>query len=46
MRIYLKESINLENLEQLKLSGEIVDYEVDGIGVKITKKIKNETNNN
>lgn len=36
--IVLKESINLDNFEQMKIRGEIVDFEIDDNGVKVIKK--------
>lgn len=36
--IILKESVNADNFEQMKIRGEIVDYEIDEKGVKVTKK--------
>ena len=33
-----KDAININDFEQMKLSGTIVDYEIDDNGVKIIKK--------
>lgn len=33
-----KGSINIDNFEKIKSKGEIVDYEVDDVGVKIFRK--------
>lgn len=38
-RIYAKDSIKAEQLDKLVESGNIESYEIDDIGVKITKKI-------
>lgn len=37
--IITKESIDLSNFENLKLRGDIVDYEINDTGVLITKAI-------
>ena len=36
--IIKKEAINLDNFQQMKIRGEIIDYEIDDNGVKIIKK--------
>ena len=36
--IIKKEAINLENFQQMKIRGEIIDYEIDENGVKVIKK--------
>jgi len=33
----LKDAVNLDNFQQMKTRGEIIDYEVDDFGVKIVK---------
>lgn len=33
----LKDAVNLDNFQQMKIRGEIIDYEVDNFGVKIVK---------
>lgn len=37
--IIKKEAINLDNFQQMKICGEIIDYEIDDNGVKIIKKM-------
>ena len=36
--IILKEAVNFDNFQQMKIRGEIVDYEIDDNGVKVIKK--------
>ncbi len=36
--VMLKEAINLDNFQQMKIRGEIVDYEIDDNGVRVIKK--------
>lgn len=35
----LKSAVNIDDLEQMKIKGEIVDYEINDIGLKITKQV-------
>jgi hypothetical protein len=36
--VILKEAVNFDNFQQMKIMGEIVDYEIDDNGVKVIKK--------
>tara|TARA_R110002020_G_C15946235_1_gene745154 strand:+ start:56 stop:295 length:240 start_codon:yes stop_codon:yes gene_type:complete len=38
--IFLPNSINLDSLNQMKISGKIKDYEIDDKGVKVIKDFK------
>ena len=33
-----KEAINLDNFQEMKIRGEIIDYKIDENGVKVIKK--------
>lgn len=37
--VWIKGAINLDNLKQVKMCGDIVDYEIDEHGVKLIKKV-------
>jgi len=37
--IYKKESFDMSKFEQLKMRGEILDFEIDEFGVKIIKQV-------
>jgi hypothetical protein len=41
--IFLPNSINIENLNQMKISGKIKDYEIDENGVKVIKDFRIES---
>ena len=36
--VILKEAVNFDNFQQMKIRGEIVDFEIDDNGVKVIKK--------
>ena len=38
--MFLPNSINLDNLNQMKMSGKIKDYEIDENGVKVIKDFR------
>ena len=41
--IIKKDAVNTWHFDKMKESGDIIDYEIDQLGVKVTKSIKNFT---
>jgi len=39
-KLNLPDSVNLDSLKQMKISGKIKDYEIDDTGVKVIKDFR------